>query len=183
MIVSIEEAAGIVRQGGIIAYPTEAVFGLGCDPENEAVVTRLRRLKERPQHQGFILIAYDFEQLAGYCAQIPDDRMQTIQAGWPGPYTWVFPKSASCPTWLSGGQHTVAVRVTAHPIAAGLCRSVGKALVSTSANRHNAEPARTPEQIETVLAQGLKGVVAGTTGGDRKPTVIRDAVTGAVIRA
>ena len=126
-------AARALAGGGVIAYPTEAVFGIGCDPWNETALLRLVRLKRRPLCKGFIVIAGAHEDLSGLVT-FPDAEVRgRVLATWPGPVTWVLPACPGVSRWLTGGRRGLAVRVTAHPVAAALCRGVGP-LVSTSAN-------------------------------------------------
>ncbi len=181
-MLKISEAANIIRRGGIVAYPTEAVFGLGCDPNIEAAVKRIYRLKKRPHHCGMILIAENIDQITSYCKAIPENRRQIVAASWPGAHTWLFPITDSCPKWLTGGHDSIAVRVTAHPIAAALCRSAGCALVSTSANRHGEPPATTAAEVARIFPLGIDGIVTGKVAGASKPTPIADAISGTYIR-
>ena len=115
------EAVAALRAGGVIAYPTEAVFGLGCDPFNRTAVEQLCLLKQRQMDQGLILIAETFSQVEDFIAPIDNAALQRVHNSWPGPYTWVFPCSARAPKWITGTHSTIALRVTAHPIAAALC--------------------------------------------------------------
>ena len=180
---ALRRAAGVLRNGGILAYPTEAVYGLGCDPLNPAAVDRLLVLKGRAAAKGLILIAADFGQLAPF-VRLPDkDRMAAIEASWPGPNTWIFEAADATPWWLTGGRDTIAVRVTAHAGAAALCRAFGGALVSTSANRAGLRPARSPLEVRHQLPRGIDLILSGTLGGAARPTRIRDARTGATLRA
>jgi len=179
----IRRAAQIVRSGGIIAYPTEAVFGLGCDPLNTDAIQRLLVLKDRRPDKGLILIASDFGQLRPYVEPLSDDNMQPIHASWPGPHTWLLPKSDACPCLLSGAHDTLAVRVTAHPIAASLCRALGSPLVSTSANRASQSPARTQLQVRLRFGYTLDMILGGEADDTMQPTGIRDAATGNILRA
>jgi L-threonylcarbamoyladenylate synthase len=178
----IERAVAALRSGGVIAYPTEAVFGLGCDPFDRAAVTRLFELKQRPTQQGVLLIAADFAQVETFISAVPADALARARASWPGPHTWVFPRSAATPAWLAGGHDGIALRVTAHPLAAALCRAFGGALVSTSANRHGEPPARDSETVRSAFGTQLAYILDGPTGGLDRPTPIRDAVSGEVIR-
>ncbi|MBE9516398.1 MAG: Sua5/YciO/YrdC/YwlC family protein [Proteobacteria bacterium] len=139
----IQQAAAHMKQGGIVAYPTEGVFGLGCDPCNAKTVKRLLRLKQRPASKGLILIASDIEQLKPFISDIPKKALKT----WPGPVTWLLPTKANTPYWLTGKYDTIAVRITAHPAAAALCKAFGGAIVSTSANRSNQNPALTDREV------------------------------------
>lgn len=170
-----------LENGGVIAYPTESCYGLGCDPRNARAVRKLLRLKRRPQHKGLILIAADFGQLKRYAAPLDQDQLQRIVATWPGPNTWLLPTSSSTPRWLRGRHASLAVRVTAHPVAAGLCRALHMALVSTSANLAGMKPARTHAACVRVFGHSVL-VVPGQIGKNRKPSTIRDLASGRVVR-
>lgn len=176
-------AARCIRGGGILAYPTEAVYGLGCDPWDQAAVRRLLAIKRRPEHKGLILIAAGFDQLEPFVEPLDAARMLAVLATWPGPNTWLLPARAGTPGWLRGRHTTLAVRVTAHPIAAALCATAGSALVSTSANISDHPPARTPLQVRSALGHQVDLVLAGRCGTRARPSTIRDGRTGMVIRA
>lgn len=175
-------AARAVHAGGIIAYPTEGVYGLGCDPGNPAAIQRLLRLKRRPPDKGLILIAAALEQLLPYIAEPTTAQLQRIGSSWPGPVTWLLPARPATSPWLTGAHDTLAVRVTAHPLAAELCRACGSALVSTSANRHGQNPAHTALQVRLQFPCELAAIVHGATAPQAGPTEIRDARNGAIIR-
>ncbi len=177
------QAVQVLRQGGIIAYPTEAVYGLGCDPLQEHAVKRLLALKKRPVSKGLILIAASLTQLTPYLAPIPVPRMQEVLSTWPGPVTWLFPASSQVPAWICGDYDTVAVRVTAHPVVQQLCTQFGHAMVSTSANRSQEPPAKTADEVAIIFPSGIDVIVRGKVGGLGKPTEIRDAISGVVLRA
>lgn len=175
-------AARCIRAGGIVAYPTEAVFGLGCDPWDGNAVRRLLALKRRPERKGLILIAADFRQLQPFIQPLNKDRMATVLATWPGPVTWLLPARAQTPSWLTGGHATLAVRVTPHPLAVALCQSTGSALVSTSANVSGRRPARAALQVRSALGAKVDLILGGRCGARTQPSTIRDVLTGAVIR-
>jgi L-threonylcarbamoyladenylate synthase len=179
------EAAEALRAGGVVAYPTEAVFGLGCDPHNQAAFDRIFALKQRPATQGVLLIAADFTQVAHYVdmPRIPAGVLAQVRASWPGPFTWVFPRSAEVPDWVAGAHEGIALRVTAHGPAAALCLAFGGALVSTSANPHGQPPARDVATLQSYFGDALDGMVDASLGGAAQPTTIRDALTGAIIRS
>ena len=177
------QAARVLARGGILAYPTEAVFGLGCDPDDAWAVKRLLGLKQRPMEKGLILIAADFAQLVPYVRTLPEPRMGEIFASWPGPATWLLPATPDTPYWLTGNHDTLAVRVTAHPIAQALCRAWGGPLVSTSANPAGAPPARSPLQVRRYFGDRLDLVLSGELGASRRPTSIRDGRSGHLLRA
>ena len=179
---AIAQAVAALRSGGVIAYPTEAVFGLGCDPHNAAAVARLFELKQRPAEQGVLLIAADFAQVEKYIGAAPPPALARARATWPGPHTWIFPRAPATPPWLAGAHAGIAVRVTAHALAAQLCSAFGGALVSTSANRQGAPPARSAAEVHEAFGDELAYILEGATGGLERPTPIRDAVSGEVFR-
>ncbi|KPJ91953.1 MAG: tRNA threonylcarbamoyladenosine biosynthesis protein RimN [Gammaproteobacteria bacterium SG8_15] len=178
----INEAVQILQQGGVIAYPTEAVYGLGCDPNNHHAVERLLAIKQRSRDKGLILIAADFQQLRPYLAEIDNALKAKILATWPGPVTWLWPAKPTVSSLLRGKHDTIAVRVTAHPLAAALCREFGGPLVSTSANLSGELPTRTADEVRGQLGEQLDYVLEGKTGERAKPSEIRDALSGAVLR-
>lgn len=183
---TLEPASGaaLLKRGGVVAYPTEAVWGLGCDPANEAAVLRLLALKQREVEKGLILIAARLEQLQPWIHldALPPDRQAEVLASWPGPNTWIVPPSGAAPRWITGVHDGIAVRVSAHPVVAALCDAFGGALVSTSANPAGAPAPNALEQFDAHLLAVLDGVVAGETGGLGRPSVIRVALTGQVLR-
>jgi len=131
---ALRRAARMLTAGGVIAYPTEAVYGLGCDPLDAQAVTRLLAIKRRPVEKGLILIASRFDQLGPYVQPLTAAIRQRLDESWPGPNTWLLPADPATPRWIRGDHRTIAVRVTAHPLAAALCEAFGGAIVSTSAN-------------------------------------------------
>jgi L-threonylcarbamoyladenylate synthase len=183
-LASIDAAATLLRRGGVLAYPTEAVFGLGCDPHDAAAFRRLFALKRRPPTQGVLLIAARFAQVEPYIdlARVPPGTLAAVQATWPGPHTWILPRRADAPAWVVGGHEGIALRVTAHAPAARLCEAFGGALVSTSANRHGEAPARAVADVLGSFGDELDGVLDAPLGDGSQPTTIRDALTGAIIR-
>jgi L-threonylcarbamoyladenylate synthase len=178
------QAARVLHDGGVIAYPTEAVWGLGCDPFDEAAVLRLLAFKQRPVDKGLILIAGALDQLDGLLDWdvLPTDRREAVYASWPGPHTWVVPASGRVPHWITGAHDGVAVRVSAHPQVVALCAAFGGALVSTSANPAGAPPPRRRQDCDEALFAQLDGVLGGETGELQRPTEIRVAHTGQVLR-
>lgn len=179
----LREAGRLIQAGGVIAYPTEAVYGLGCHPLNPEAVLRILDLKQRPMGKGVILIAADFQQVLPYVQEPGAALRRKLDGTWPGPVTWLLPARAETPRWLRGDHDTLAVRVTGHPLAAALCRASGTALVSTSANRAGQPPARSALRVQRVFGAGVDLVVHGALGGANKPSEIRDARTGKILRA
>ena len=185
MDASLADVVASLRAGGVVAYPTEAVYGLGCDPGNQNAFERLFAIKRRPPTQGVLLIAADLADLAPFIDEsaVPPAAMARSAATWPGPHTWIFPRSAAAPDWLAGAHAGIAVRVTAHAPAAALCRAFGGALVSTSANRHGEPPARTADEVQVLFGDEIDAILNGATGGLERPTPIRDAISGASVRS
>lgn len=177
------QAARRVAAGGIIAYPTEAVYGLGCDPRDAAAVLRLLTLKQRAISKGLILLAASLEDLLPYLAPLTADTLAKVRRTWPGPVTWLLPARPEVPYWLRGDHAAVAVRVTAHPLAAALCRACGGVLVSTSANITNRPPARSTLAVRRCFGATVDYVVSGALGGLVRPTPIIDARDGRIVRA
>ena len=182
---TIADTVAALRQGGVVAYPTEAVWGLGCDPCNEAAVLRLLDIKQRPVEKGLILVAADATQLAALVDwdALPAERRAAVHASWPGPNTWTVPVTARVPAWIRGAHASVAVRVSGHSTVVALCRAFGGALVSTSANLGGMPPAFHRGELDPALLARLDAVCQGETGGLSAPSAIRDARSGEVLRA
>ena len=179
-----DQAVSVLRSGGVIAYPTEGVWGLGCDPSDEAAVLRLLAIKQRDVAKGLILVAADPAQLDALVdwTALPARRRDAVLASWPGPHTWIVPATARVPRWVSGGRPTVAVRVSAHPVVAALCAGFGHALVSTSANAAGEPPPLALDALAPGIRGGVDAIVAGETSGLSQPTTIRDARDGTQLR-
>lgn len=172
-----------LQQQAVIAYPTEAVFGLGCDPDSEEAVMQLLAYKQRPVEKGLILIAADYQQLMPYIAdhELSAAQREKMFASWPGPVTWVLPALPRTPRWLTGRFATLAVRVTDHPAVQDLCRQFGKPLVSTSANLSGQPPCRNVAEVLQQFGERFP-VLQGETGGRLNPSEIRDIISGDIIR-
>ena len=171
-----------LRKGNIIAYPTEAVYGLGCDPQNESAIRTLLDLKSRSASAGFVLIASDFAQLQPWVADIEPELINRATQSWPGPVTWLFPRAAYVPDFVAGDHKTIAVRITAHEPSRALCEAFGSALISSSANTHSATPARSVTEVEDYFGKQLGGILAGPLGSATQASEIRDLLTGNIIR-
>ena len=182
---SINEAATVLQTGGVVAYPTEGVWGLGCDPRDEEAVLRLLAIKQRTLDKGLILIASHLEQLRPFLdiAAMPIDNLAAVLASWPGPHTWIMPASSDAPQWITGVHAGIAVRISAHAPVIELCNAFGGALVSTSANLSGQPAPRTRMGLDPELLRQVEGVLHGETGGRSAPTVIHDAITGAALRS
>jgi len=174
-------AVKALNQGGIIAYPTEAVFGLGCFPEDIYAVARILSLKGRSVRKGLILIASNLEQIDSY-VNYPDGVRQKISATWQErPITWVLPAKANTPGWVTGYKGTVAVRISAHPVVQALCNKAG-VIVSTSANPTRKLPAMSAFKVRSYFGDEIDYILPGNTGSNTLPTEIRDAVSGKILR-
>jgi len=180
--IHLRQAVWTLRAGGVIAYPTEAVWGVGCDPFNRDAVVRLLAIKERPMHKGLILIAAEVGQVLPWLGGLTVGQCRRVLESWPGPNTWVVPVGPEFPAWVRGDHDSVAVRVSAHPGVQALCRAWGGALVSTSANRTGLPPARSALQLQCGLRGRVDYRLPGQLGGQSRPTLIRDALTGDILR-
>lgn len=178
--IPIQKAARIVSEGGVIAYPTEGVYGLGCRPDDDEAIARLLTIKKRDPGLGLVLIAADAGQLQHWIqlpagAQIPQSSLEH-------PQTWVVPASPSVPLLIRGNHTTVAARITAHPVAASLCRTARSALVSTSANISGRRPARNVHVLRRTFGHLVDCIVPGACGPASGPSEIRDLLSGATLR-
>lgn len=181
----LEFAVAALRDGDVVAYPTEAVWGLGCDPWNEQAVLQILQLKQRLVDKGVILIAADVEQVEPFLQALTPEQKQQVIASWldesAPATTWLVPLTADVPKWISGEHSQVAVRVTKHKQTQALCRAFGRPIVSTSAN-----PSGEPSAIDATMVRSYFAnqvfVFDGATGGATQPSVIRDVGTGKVLR-
>lgn len=178
--IPIQKAARILRQGGVIAYPTEGVFGLGCLPGETEAVARVLDIKQRDASLGLILIAAAADQLVPW-ARLPENA--DLQPSLEHPVTWLVPAASAVPDLVRGQHDTVAVRITAHPVAAKLCEVAASALVSTSANVAGRPPARTEFVLRRQFGRLVDYVVPGRCGPALSASEIRDFASGNVVRA
>lgn len=175
-------AATVIANDGIIAYPTEAVWGLGCHPWSETAVRRLLRLKARTASKGLILVAASMDQFDWLLQDLSAAQTNRLRLSWPGAITWLVPHRDRVPAWISGANDTVALRVSPHPRVQALCQAVGGPIVSTSANLSGARAARHLFQVYRQFGGGLDYVLSGALGGNIRPSAIRDLRTDAVLR-
>jgi len=179
---SLGKAVAILSGGGVIAYPTEGVWGLGCLPGCTAALDRILQIKGRDAATGLILVASGLEQLRPYLAPLVPQVEARMQQSWPGPVTWVAPAAPGVPQQLTGGRGTVAVRVPDHDLVRRLCELAGSALVSTSANRSGQPPAPDVQSLRATFAGELDYIVPGALGSHGGPSEVRDALSGEVLR-
>ncbi|WOT05277.1 L-threonylcarbamoyladenylate synthase [Shewanella youngdeokensis] len=178
------DAAKLIEQGGVIAYPTEAVYGLGCDPDNDAAIEQLLQIKQRPWQKGLILVAGDYLQLLPYIdeSQLTADQLAFVHSKWPGPFTFIMPIKPKLSALLSGTFDSIAVRVTAHSDVKALCAATNKPIVSTSANLSGQAPALSLHEVKQQFEGVIAGVVIGELGKQLSPSTIIDAKSGKIIR-
>lgn len=177
----VQQAARAIRAGAVIAYPTEAVWGLGCDPWDEEAVERLLAIKSRPVDKGLILVADNIHQFDFLFEDFPHVWLDRMASTWPGPNTWLVPHQGLLPEWITGQHETVALRVSDHPQVRELCSLVGP-IVSTSANPAGLPAARTRLKVEQYFRGQVDYVLGGNLGGRKNPSLIRDLATGKVVR-
>lgn len=179
----LREAVSVLLDGGLIAYPTEAVWGLGCDPFNPRACERLLALKRRAFGKGMIVVASHFEQIEPMLKMVDERIEQRALATWPGPMTWLWPAEDWVPDWLTGRRNRIAVRVSAHPVVQALCDAYGGPIVSTSANSSGRDPASSAVQVRLWFGDAIDAIVPGDVGDLGRPTPIRDLLTGMTMRA
>jgi len=182
----IEDAAAVIRDGGVVAYPTEYCFGLGCDPTSIEAVNRILQIKRRRASQGLIVVAASVYQLRPWLspAVFKTDRqlLDAASASWPGPVTWLLPANSRTSRWVRGNHPNIAVRVSAHPAVVELCRRAATAIVSTSANRHGELELRTADQVRRRLGKQIDLILEGRCFGAPAPTALVDAASHRVLR-
>ncbi|URJ23584.1 Sua5/YciO/YrdC/YwlC family protein [Blochmannia endosymbiont of Camponotus sp. C-003] len=172
-----------LNQGKVIIYPTESMFGLGCDPDNKQAISTLLKIKNRSWRKGLILIAANYTQLLKYIDDsfLNENQQSQVFSTWPGPVTWVFPAKSNTPYWLTGQFSSLAVRVIHFELIQHLCLAFGKPLVSTSANLSGQPPARTIKEIHEQLGHNMP-IMYEDILGRSNPSEIRDVMTGKLIR-
>jgi L-threonylcarbamoyladenylate synthase len=167
----------------VIAYPTEGVWGLGCDPFNEQALLEILRLKQRPYEKGVILVAASIDQVEPFLAGITPQQRQRLETTWPGANTWIVPHNGHCPPWIRGEHQSLALRVSAHPVVQALCTHFGGPIVSTSANPASLPAADSAAATRAYFPNEEIIYAPGEVGSNGKPTQIRDLITGQTLRA
>ncbi|MDA9094901.1 Sua5/YciO/YrdC/YwlC family protein [Porticoccaceae bacterium] len=175
-------AATLLQNEGVVAYPTEAVWGLGCDPWSEAAVGKILRLKRRAEAKGLILIASHIDQFDPFLQGLDEDHRARMLADYSKPITWLVPDNGTAPDWIVGEHSTVALRITAHPVAAALCTLFAGPLVSTSANPQGLPAAINGLKVKSYFGQGIDYLAPGAVGSSRQASEIRNLITSEVIR-
>ncbi|BAP12989.1 hypothetical protein AS19_01380 [Alcanivorax sp. NBRC 101098] len=174
-------AAQIIQEGGVVAYPTESVYGLGCDPFNRNAVMQLLAIKHRPVSKGLILIGESLAQLGPYL-HLNEQQSAQLEKKWPAPITYLVDASDRLPAWVRGEHRKVAVRVPDHPLARQLCQLAGQPIISTSANISGRPAARNRYQVARQLGNQLDFIVSGACDRAAKPSTIIDLESGRILR-
>lgn len=180
---SLKNCVKQLHSGCLIAYPTEAVWGLGCDPNNVHALRGILEIKKRPIEKGLILVAADIQQFRFLLRDLTQTELQTLSETWPGHSTWLVPHKQRVSIYVSGAHQTVAIRVSAHPIVQQLCRQFGGPIVSTSANPQGLAPASSAMRARRYFQTQDLTYAPGCVGKADAPSVIRDLKTNSIIRA
>lgn len=168
--------------GHVIAYPTEGVWGFGCDPHNEAAVHRLLKLKQRDISKGLILVGASSEQFAPYLEGLDASLKQKFSRPTTVPTTWLVPDNGYTPDWIKGDFASVALRVSTHSRVIALCKGFGEPIVSSSANIAGQRAALWPWQLHRFLGHGLDCIAPGSLLAPGRPSEIRDLLSDKVLR-
>jgi len=176
-------AAQQIKLGGVIAYPTEAVYGLGCHPEAEQAIQRILKIKRRPWQKGLILVASSVKQVMPYLSDEGSALIGCFDEQHQHPVTWLLPAKTDVSRLLRGEHDKIAVRISSNPFIQTLCNLANSALVSTSANRVGLPEMRKVEEVRCKMGAQLDMIIAGPMGGHTRPSSIIDAQTREVIRA
>lgn len=179
---ALNRLARALSAGAVIAYPTDTIWGLGCDPYDAASVARILQIKQRSVAKGLILLSSRLDYCEPFIELEPGQRDTLLQAR-DRPTTWLVKASAFCPCWIRGDHPTVAIRISRHPLLPYLCDYLQAPLVSTSANRAGCSPARNPLQLRRQFGEQLDYIVHGFETGDGKPSEIKSLASGTILRA
>ncbi|MCP5169484.1 MAG: Sua5/YciO/YrdC/YwlC family protein [Hahellaceae bacterium] len=180
----INQAVRALHAEGVIAYPTEAVWGVGCDPFSESAFKRLLQLKQRPSDKGVILIGGCADHFSFLLDPLDDQAKSKILTATQTPTTWLVPDPEHrVPEWIRGKYTQVAIRVSDHLLVRSLCDKFGGPIVSTSANPAGKPPARSALRIRQYFSNELDYILPGALGGHARPSRIIDLQTGRILRA
>ena len=174
---NINQAADIIKNGGLIAYPTETVYGLGADPHNDEAVQRIFTAKGRAEDKGIILLIRGVDDLSALVRVVSPTAQILIEAFWPGPLTLVFRANRGLSPALLGGRDTIALRHSSSPIATQLLTTLGGPLTSTSANRSTEPPAHSASEVQNALGEHLDLILDGGPSDSTLPSTLVDVST------
>lgn len=180
---SVSDLADVLRQGGVIAYPTEAVWGLGCDPFNEQAVRRILELKSRPVEKGLILVAGKASHLQAWCNTLDDKAATRLGSETEIPTSWVVPDNSIAPSWIRGEHESVAIRLSRHRAVQELCNAFGRVIVSTSANPSGKPPATSIKEVESYFGHSLEAIFNAPLGSAKQPSQVKDLLSNTLFRA
>lgn len=170
----IQKAVNILEEGGVIAYPTETVYGLGCDPWNKEAVNRIRFLKGRDGNKPMILLIPDIQNAGMLSMPIPEKTRALINTFWPGPLTLVMQASTRAPESILNQDRKIAVRISSDPVCGQLMKKYNHPLVSTSANSSGEYPARSVAEVENYFNDKLDAILDGGTRHISEPSTVVD---------
>jgi L-threonylcarbamoyladenylate synthase len=168
----VEKGVSILKQGGIVAFPTDTVYGLGASIAIDSAVEKVYRIKGRARNIALPLLLADFAQLETVAISIPASARLLVDKFWPGPLTLVLLKSDSVPDIVSGGGKTIAVRIPDHPIPTALARGIGTPIVGTSANFSGQPSILTAEEVRAQLGDRVDFISEGECPGGIESTVV-----------
>ncbi|XRX42701.1 MAG: Sua5/YciO/YrdC/YwlC family protein [Buchnera aphidicola (Eriosoma harunire)] len=182
-LISLTDTVKELQKNNVIVYPTESMFGLGCDPDSYSAVMKLLHMKKRNIYKGFILISAYYRQLQPYILErkISINHKKKMFSHWPGHITFLLPANDHVPYWLVGRSNFIAARITKHPIVRKLCIRFGKALISTSANITGKPPCLKIQDIYRQFGRSI-AFLNGAIGRQRNPSQIINIITGEIIR-
>ena len=170
-----------IRRGGIIAYPTESCFGLGCDPKNKKEINKIIKLKKRSLNKNFILIGSSLKHFDSFTNSFNDVTKKKLFSKWPGPHTWVIKANHRCPNWLKSNSK-LALRIPSFSSCQALINSIDMAITSSSLNLSGKIPLRNYRDAYKFLPDKVK-LIKGRIGNNRNPSVIQDFKTKYIIRS
>lgn len=167
------KAVGIIKDGGVVAFPTETYYGLACDPFNKSALSRLYALKRRPPDKPVLTLVQDENHLPRLVKEIPDVFLPLMHSFWPGPLTLIFSSQEDLPEILTGYTSTVGVRVSSHPVARQLVEAAVQPLTATSANFSGQPAAVSAKEVSDQLGPDIDFILdAGETPGGKGSTIV-----------
>ncbi|MCP3887343.1 MAG: threonylcarbamoyl-AMP synthase [Desulfobulbaceae bacterium] len=158
---SLSLAADYLRQGKIVAFPTETYYGLGVDPGNDGALARLFSLKQRQADKPLLLLIKNRNQLDSLVSHVPSQYPELMDRYWPGPLTLIFPAHQSLNSKLTANTNTVGIRISPHPVASSLVQHVGMPITATSCNISGYSPAKSAEEVLRIFGEGVDYILDG----------------------
>ncbi len=173
----ITDAAGILKSGGLVAYPTESFYGLAADAANETAIRHLFYVKRREVGNPVLLLIPAVESLERYAAHVSETAIRLMEVFWPGGLTLVFKAQKNVSTLLTAGTGKIGIRLSSHPIAMALAQAMGSAITGTSANISGEPPCNTPQGVLRALGKGVDKMLDGGETSGQKPSTVLDMTT------